>query len=129
MHARAVDGDVVGAAVGRRCRARVITAWQGNVRPASRLPAVHSRSRSSLQATKTFSPSAASSRSHAPWPVGRPAITGVENVRPPSWLAATTACTSRVPYAACSHATYTWSPEAATRGAPIDAVPGPCSGS
>ncbi len=74
-----------------------MTAWHGNVRPASRLPAVHSRLRSSLQPTKTFSPSAASDTSHAPCPVGRPAITGAANVRPPSWLAATTTWSSLIP--------------------------------
>ena len=75
----------------------MITAWQTKLRPPSRLPAVHSRLRSSIQATKTLSPSAAIERSQAPCPVGRPAITGVEKVRPPSRLVAIAVCTSRVP--------------------------------
>ena len=69
----------------------------GNVRPPSRLPAVQTRSRLSTNETNTLSPSAASSRSQAPPPVVRgPAITAGLNVRPPSWLVATTACFSGV---------------------------------
>jgi hypothetical protein len=73
-----------------------ITDWQTNVRAPSRLPAVQRRLRSSLQATKTLSPSAATDRSHAPWPVGLEAITGGEKERPPLRLVAIATWSSRV---------------------------------
>ncbi len=79
---------------------------QGKLRPPSRLPAVQTRSRLSTKATKTLSPSAPSRRSKAPPPVVCvPAITARSNVRPPSWLAATTACFSGVVWEAWIQAT------------------------
>ena len=60
----------------------VMIAWHTNERAPSRPPAVHSRSRSSLQATKTLSPSAAIETSHAPWPVGLLATTGFAKFGP-----------------------------------------------
>ena len=64
----------------------------GQVRPPSRLPAVHMRPLQSTKLTKTLSPSAPRTGSHPPSPVRWPAITARSNVRPPSWLAATTTC-------------------------------------
>ena len=112
MHARAVDGEVVGAAlVGIAGRADHGLAGEGAAGVAAA---------GGPQAVAIVAPGdehvlavGVELRSHAPWPVGRPAITGGENVRPPSWLAASTVCTSPTPKAACSHATYTWLPEVA----------------